>query len=48
MSTLANMTSGPPAVERISHYRLLETLGRGAMGEVWLAEDEQLPRQVRQ
>jgi TolB-like protein/Tfp pilus assembly protein PilF len=46
MSTLANMTSGPPAVERISHYRLLETLGRGAMGEVWLAEDEQLPRQV--
>mgnify|MGYP003693978475 CR=1 FL=1 len=37
---------GSPAVERISHYRLLETLGRGAMGEVWLAEDEQLPRQV--
>src|SRR5262245_22583955 len=30
----------------ISHYRLLETLGRGTMGEVWLAEDTQLPRKV--
>jgi non-specific serine/threonine protein kinase len=30
----------------ISHYRLLELLGKGAMGEVWLAEDTQLPRQV--
>src|SRR5262245_9666408 len=32
--------------ETISHYRLLELLGRGAMGEVWLADDLQLPRQV--
>ncbi|MBI5836426.1 MAG: protein kinase [Candidatus Eisenbacteria bacterium] len=30
----------------ISHYRLLERLGQGAMGEVWLAEDTQLPRKV--
>lgn len=30
----------------ISHYRLVERLGAGAMGEVWLAEDTQLPRQV--
>src|SRR5262249_21755540 len=30
----------------VSHYRLVEPLGRGAMGEVWLAEDEQLPRKV--
>src|SRR5262245_42973570 len=30
----------------ISHYRLLETLGRGTMGDVWLAEDTQLPRKV--
>jgi len=37
-------SSIPPRV--ISHYRLLEPLGRGAMGEVWLAEDTQLPRQV--
>jgi TolB-like protein/Tfp pilus assembly protein PilF/predicted Ser/Thr protein kinase len=46
VSTLDRMTSRPTAVERISHYRLLEMLGRGAMGEVWLADDEQLPRQV--
>jgi TolB-like protein/tRNA A-37 threonylcarbamoyl transferase component Bud32/thioredoxin-like negative regulator of GroEL len=37
--------AGPP-VETISHYRLLERLGQGAMGEVWLAEDTQLPRKV--
>ena len=37
-------TSNPTAT--ISHYRLLQPLGRGAMGEVWLAEDTQLPRQV--
>lgn len=30
----------------ISHYRLVERLGAGAMGEVWLADDLQLPRQV--
>src|SRR3954454_20464634 len=27
-------------------YRLLETLGRGAMSAVWLAEDEELGRKV--
>ena len=36
----------PPTLEHVSHYRLLEPLGRGAMGEVWLAEDTQLPRKV--
>ncbi len=40
------MTTVPRPAEIVSHYRLLEVLGRGAMGEVWLAEDTQLPRQV--
>src|SRR5262245_47723437 len=40
------MTPAPGSTATISHYRLLEPLGRGAMGEVWLAEDTQLPRQV--
>jgi TolB-like protein/Tfp pilus assembly protein PilF len=37
-------TSG--ANSNVSHYRLIEPLGHGAMGEVWLAEDTQLPRKV--
>jgi TolB-like protein/Flp pilus assembly protein TadD/predicted Ser/Thr protein kinase len=40
------MSTPTPPRETISHYRLLEALGRGAMGEVWLAEDTQLPRKV--
>lgn len=36
----------PPALDRISHYRLLEPLGRGAMGEVWLAEELGLKVQI--
>jgi TolB-like protein/Tfp pilus assembly protein PilF len=36
----------PGPLSTISHYRLIEPLGRGAMGEVWLAEDTQLPRKV--
>ena len=38
--------STPPPVPSVSHYRLVELLGRGAMGEVWVAEDTQLPRRV--
>ena len=40
------MSTAPGPEETISHYRLLELIGRGAMGEVWLAEDTQLPRKV--
>jgi tetratricopeptide (TPR) repeat protein/predicted Ser/Thr protein kinase len=33
-------------VERLKHYRLISLVGKGGMGEVFLAHDEQLDRQV--
>jgi serine/threonine protein kinase len=32
--------------ETISHYRIIAPLGRGGMGEVYLAEDTRLERKV--
>jgi TolB-like protein/tRNA A-37 threonylcarbamoyl transferase component Bud32 len=39
-------TPTPTPIATVSHYRLIEPIGRGAMGEVWLAEDTELPRKV--
>src|SRR2546427_12292677 len=40
------MDTMPAGPGYVSHCRLLSRIGAGGMGEVWLAEDTQLPRKV--
>ncbi|NOT59192.1 MAG: protein kinase [Acidobacteria bacterium] len=39
-------TGGAISPNSFAHYRMLSLLGKGGMGEVWLAEDTQLGRKV--
>ncbi|MCP3916814.1 MAG: serine/threonine protein kinase [bacterium] len=43
---LPRSDAGSRADEQIGDFRLIEPLGHGAMGEVWLAEDVPMRRQV--
>ncbi len=40
------VAAGALPVRSFAHYRMLSLLGKGGMGEVWLAEDTQLRRKV--
>ena len=43
---MKQMNQGLPANTNLSHYRILKKLGACGMGEVYLAEDSRLDRNV--
>ncbi len=45
-AAFVNLTSQNPTPTTIGGYTVLATIGRGAMGQVYLAEDDRLKRQV--
>jgi serine/threonine protein kinase/formylglycine-generating enzyme required for sulfatase activity len=45
-SALAGIASGDAAGDRIGHYRVLDEIGRGGQGIVYLAQDTRLHRKV--
>src|SRR6476619_8619824 len=40
------MSKALAANSQIAHYRVISKLGEGGMGQVWLAEDTRLGRQI--